>query len=91
MFERIDQALQALEIGDKDCMIEHCEDVQSTALGEQRLPMSGITFVNVMQANIFFHVNDCVWNLAERWCTSWKGGLFDVVRCMTGCNLHAAI
>lgn len=56
MFERIDEALQALETADKDYIIEHCEDVKSTELGEHKLPISGITFANIMQANIFFHV-----------------------------------
>ncbi|KAJ5805006.1 hypothetical protein N7474_010893 [Penicillium riverlandense] len=56
MYTRIDKALQALDAVDKDIILEHCEDVAPTPLGGNMIPLSGIAYACIMQANIFFHV-----------------------------------
>lgn len=56
MHWRIDKVLQALDAVDKDLILEHCEAVTPTPLGANILPLSGITYACIMQANIFFHV-----------------------------------
>ncbi|KAJ5218706.1 uncharacterized protein N7498_000805 [Penicillium cinerascens] len=57
MYARIDKALLALDAVDKDVILEHCETVTPVLLGENILPLSGITYACIMQANIFFHVS----------------------------------
>jgi hypothetical protein len=56
MYARIDRVLQALDVVDKDLILEHCEAVKPTPLGENMHPLSGIKYACLMQANIFFHV-----------------------------------
>ncbi|KAJ5698817.1 hypothetical protein N7462_000822 [Penicillium macrosclerotiorum] len=56
MYQRIEKTLQALDAADKTYIIEHCEDVKPTSLGTTTMPLSGIVYANIMQANIFFHV-----------------------------------
>lgn len=56
MYGRINKVLEALNAVDKDFILEHCEAVKPTPLGENILPLSGIAYACIMQANIFFHV-----------------------------------